>query len=476
MTTDLCYLSANDALEMFRTRKLSPVELLQAQIDQIQRMNPIVNPIVMDYFDEAMDQAKMAEQAYVTGTNRPLEGLTLAVKDEHNIQGKRMTNGSLLLADNISTYTDPICERMMAAGAIVHARTATPEFSSNYCTWSTLYGVTRTPWNPEYSAGGSSGGSGVALAAGMTSLATGSDIGGSVRAPASQNAVVGYKPPHGRVPKYPPSNLVHYYTDGPLARTVGDTILMENVIAGPHRCDINSLKPKYELPTDYASAKGMKIALCVTMGGKPVDPDVRDNTLATAELLRSLGATVDEVDIGWNESTDANRAYNTYLFFLALGMLDVGIRAHPDFEKTTSYVKWLITQGRALTREDFISCLPIEGFLYQCVQKIFDSYDVLICPTMSLASVAADFDFSQDTLIVDGREDPTVPGPGMTGYFNVLSSLPAISVPSGFDRNGVPTGLQIVGPAFEEEPVFRLALALERAKSAPFSQGNRPKI
>ncbi len=477
MSADLCYLSATEALARFAQGTLSPVDILQAQIAQHQRVNPSVNAIVMDYFDEALVQARHAEQAYRNGTNRPLEGITVAVKDEHNIAGKRTTQGSLLLVDNVPTYTDPICERLIAAGAIIHARTATPEFSSNYCTWSKLYGVTRTPWNLDYSAGGSSGGSGAALAAGMTTLATGSDIGGSIRAPAAQNAIVGYKPPHGRVPKAAPSNLIHYYTDGPMARTVDDVVLMENIIAGPHRGDINSLKPKVVLPTTYPDVNGMRIALCVTMGGKPVDQDVRRNTIAMAECFRSLGAIVNEVEIGWDESADANRAYNTYLFYLAIGMMEAGIGKHPDFDaQATSYVKWLVERGRELTKDDFISTLPVESFLYDCIQTIFDTHDLLICPTMSLASVKADFDFSRDTLIVDGREDPTVPGPGMTGYFNVLSSLPVISVPSGFDRNGVPTGLQIVGPAFEEAPVFRAARALEQARPQPFSSGHRPPL
>lgn len=195
MSADLCYLSATRALEMFRTKALSPVELLDAQIKRTEAVNPAVNAVVMNYFDEAKEQARKAEQAYMNGGARILEGLTLAVKDEHNIAGKITTNGSLLLQSNVATYTDPICERTIEAGAIVHARTSTPEFSAHYATWSKLWGATRNPWNLKYHVGGSSGGSGAALASGMTTLATGSDIAGSIRMPAAQNGIVGFKPP-----------------------------------------------------------------------------------------------------------------------------------------------------------------------------------------------------------------------------------------------------------------------------------------
>jgi Asp-tRNA(Asn)/Glu-tRNA(Gln) amidotransferase A subunit family amidase len=459
--TDICYLPATEALKLFREKKLSPVELLKAQIERTESLNGQVNAIVMDYFDDALIEARRAERAYMSGSARPLEGLSVAVKDEHNIKGKRMTNGSLLLKDNVSTYTDPLCERILEAGGIVHARTATPEFSANYSTWSKLWGITRNPWNLACSAGGSSGGSGVALATGMTTLATGSDIGGSIRAPASQNAVVGYKPPHGRVPKYPPWNLVHYNTDGPLARTVGDLILFENVIAGPHRCDMTSLKPKYFLPAAYAPVKGMRIACCLTMGGKPIDADVRDNTLAMAARFRDLGANVDEVDIGWDD-VKAGDAAKSYMLFHLAGVMTLNYGAHPDFEAlSTPYVRYLIAKSKQTTPETYFAYLSYETFMYDCLRRVFDTYEILMCPTMSTASFKADFDYSKDKFIINGGEQATIPGPEMTGYFNTLSRCPTLAVPSGFDRNNVPTGIQIVGPTYEEEPVFRAAMVLE---------------
>ncbi|HJT38900.1 MAG TPA: amidase [Sphingobium sp.] len=474
MSADLCYLSATRALEMFRTKALSPVELLDAQIKRTEAVNPAVNAVVMNYFDEAKEQARKAEQAYMNGGARILEGLTLAVKDEHNIAGKITTNGSLLLQSNVATYTDPICERTIEAGAIVHARTSTPEFSAHYATWSKLWGATRNPWNLKYHVGGSSGGSGAALASGMTTLATGSDIAGSIRMPAAQNGIVGFKPPHGRVPKFPPWNLVHYYSDGPMARTVQDTILLENVIAGPHRCDMNSLKPKLELPTSFDSIKGMRIAYSVDMGGKAIDATVRANTLEVIALLRNLGAQVNEVDIGWKE-VDANEAGLTYIGYMFAGMLDLRFGEDPQFDElATSYVKHLVSIGKKITQKDFLRSLSYEAFMYDCVRRIFENHDLLICPTMSMASLHAEICYSNEQPLIDGRRETSPVGPGLTVYFNTLSRCPVLSVPSGFDENNVPTGIQIIGPTYEDASVFRLGLALEQAMPRLFDEAIRP--
>ena len=159
--------------------------------------------------------------------------------------------------------------------------------------------MTRNPWNPKFSPGGSSGGSGAALAAGSTTLATGSDIGGSIRIPSSFCGVTGFKPPYGRVPEVPPFNLDHYCHEGPLARTVADCALLENVIAGPHPSDIVSLRPKLEIPEVLGSAAGLKIALSPDLGCYPVDANVAANTLAAADRLRDAGAQVDEVTLPW---------------------------------------------------------------------------------------------------------------------------------------------------------------------------------
>ncbi len=233
--TDICYVSATEALSLFRKRKLSPVELMTALIDRAGKVNPAVNCFADRYFEEALDKAKDAEARYMSrsATPLPLEGVPLAVKDAQRVAGKRTTHGSLIFKDSIDTQSDPMIERLEQAGAIIFARTTTPEFCLSGVTNSRIWGITRNPWNTEWGPGGSSGGSGAALAAGLTTLATGTDIGGSIRIPASACGIVGFKPPHGRNPDGPPANFDRFNHCGPMTRTVADAALMQNITSGP---------------------------------------------------------------------------------------------------------------------------------------------------------------------------------------------------------------------------------------------------
>ena len=239
--TDLAYLSAAELIERFTDRSLSPVEYLQAVIDRIERLEPGINAVVDRRYDEALSEARQSADRYVHGTARPLDGLPVAVKEEHPMKGRSWTQGSLALAGEVAPLDHPIVERIQAAGGIVHIRTATPEFCCTPYCHSRAWGVTRNPWNTQYSPGGSSGGTGAALAAGYAPIGTGSDIGGSIRIPASLSGVAGFKPPWQRVPALPPYNLDQFCHDGPMARTVADCALLEDVIAGRHWRDIASL-------------------------------------------------------------------------------------------------------------------------------------------------------------------------------------------------------------------------------------------
>ncbi len=243
MTDELHYISATEALGRFQRRELSPVELLEAVIARAEQVEPTVNALCHTFYDEAMEQARAAEAAYASGGEvRPLEGLPVAIKEEEAIAGQPWTQGSLIYKDPIADYTSEFGRRHLAAGAIVHARTTAPEFSCAGFTHSRMWGVTRNPYNPELAVGGSSGGSGASLASGTSTLASGSDIGGSIRMPAAACGVVGFKPPYGRVPVDPPFNLDTYCHCGPLARTVADCALYENVLAGVDPVDITTLR------------------------------------------------------------------------------------------------------------------------------------------------------------------------------------------------------------------------------------------
>ena len=254
-------LTAVDALARMRAKELSPVELLASVQTRAESVEPTVNAFTEQRDDAALLAANDSAERYARGEDvRPLEGLPVALKEEVPVEGWRMRYGSLAV-DEIATETAPIAERIFAAGAVVHARTATPEFSCTGYTHSKLWGVTRNPWNPDVAVGGSSGGSGASLASGTSMLASGSDIGGSIRIPASINGVVGFKAPHGRVPTGAPYNLDRYCHDGVLARTIADCALFENVVAGPHPADIASLRPKLEIPDRLEGVDGLRIAL-----------------------------------------------------------------------------------------------------------------------------------------------------------------------------------------------------------------------
>jgi Asp-tRNA(Asn)/Glu-tRNA(Gln) amidotransferase A subunit family amidase len=255
---DLCYLTATQARARFRARKLSPVELLDALIARAERVEPKINAFSDRYFEEARQAAKKAESRYMgkRGGPRPLEGIPLALKDVARLAGKRTTQGSLVLKNNVEKVSDPMVERLLDAGAIIHARTTVPEFCLSGVCRTRLFGTTRNPHNLDYGPGGSSGGSGAALAAGTTTLATGTDIGGSIRIPAAVCGVYGYKPPHGRNPEAFPANLDPFNHCGPLARSVADAALFQNVVAGAHPRDLDSLPSPPQVRATARASRG----------------------------------------------------------------------------------------------------------------------------------------------------------------------------------------------------------------------------
>lgn len=471
---DLCYMPAAQALRLFKAKKLSPVELMDATIRRAESTAKKTNCLTYTYFDEAMTLAKKAEAKYAGGARTgALEGLPIAIKDESYIKGKPTSNGSLILKDYIGEHTSPQNERIIDAGGIVHARTATPEFSCAGYTWSRLWGTTRNPWNPKFTPGGSSGGSAASLASGTSAIATGSDIGGSIRIPASTCGLVGYKPPYGRNPDDTPFNLDFYCQTGPLARNVEDAIILQNVMSGPSPLDISTLRPKLTLPTTYRSIKDWKIAFSMDLGFFEVDREVQKNTLAVLDVFRLLGATVEEVDLGWTQEVlDSGIAYLKHLFGASLSRL---LKKHSS--DMTSYALQFARDGQKSRAVDFLNTLNVANKMYSTLGPILEKYDILICPTTALPAVPAHFDQSKDTVKVNGKIVDPMLGWVMTTPFNMMSRCPVISMPSGFAKNGVPTGIQIVGRTYCDADVFRAAMAYEAANGQGFrSIESRPSL
>ncbi len=469
---DLCYLTAPEALAQFRAKKLSPVEYMRAVIAQCERVNPRLNAFTYTFFERALRQAREAERRYVKKVGvRPLEGIPVVIKDLHPVKGEITTCGSRVLEGVRSTYTAPAVQRLFDAGAIMHARSTTPEYAHAGYTYSALWGVTRNPWNPDYAPGGSSGGAGAALAAGMTTLADGTDGGGSIRIPASACGVVGYKPPFGRNPlDILPTNFELLLHIGPMARSVEDARLMQNVMCGPHVADITTLKPKLEIPPAREAIRGRKIAYSSDLGYVRVDPEVRRNTEDCVKAFKELGCRVNEVEVRWNWGV--LDAWQTHWEVLSAALLG-DIVGRCRYEEMNRFLVQTVRTGLGHSAAKFKKTEYVRTEMWRTLGPILEEHDVLICPTLAVPSVKAEHDPQDPDFKIDGRHvDPYV-GWYFTYQFNILSQLPVISVPSGFASSGVPTGLQIVGRTYDDIGVFRAAAAFERAR--PWRQ-NRPSL
>ena len=470
---DLCYLSAQEVLRRFGERTLSPVDYLEALIARADVVNPKINAWAETYYDEAREGAKRAEAAYAAGTNRPLEGLPVAVKDIQRMKGKRRTQGSLVFKDHFDDHSDPMIERMEEAGAIFHARTTTPEFCLSAVCNSRVWGITRNPFNLEFGPGGSSGGSAAALAAGMTPVATGTDIGGSIRIPASSCGLIGYKPPHGRNPDGPPANFDRYNHCGVLTRSVADTALMQNVISGPHPRDHDSLREKLTLPLQAAS-RPLRVGWSMDLGYATISEDVRRNTLTALEAFRASGCTVEEVQIGWGSEVDeASMRWYTAMHFGRQPLWSA--KEHRDL--LTPYAAAAADAAAALNPDDVALSWEVQHDMYQVIGALFESYDILICPTLSIGAVPAEHDPLSKEFRIDGKLVDGEYGWVLTHQFNMLSNCPVMTVPSGRDSSGVPTGIQIIGPTFDDPAVFQAAYQYEAEVPEMFiPAGGRPAL
>ena len=457
---DLCYMTATEALAKFKAKTLSPVELIKALIARSQAVNPRLNALTYTFYDRALDQAKKAGARYMKGRPRPLEGIPVAIKDFHAVKGEITTLGSKALKDFRPNNTAPTIERLLAAGCIMHCRTTTPEFAHAGTTHSLLWGITRNPWNLDYGPGGSSGGAGAALAAGMTTIADGTDGGGSIRIPCSANGIFGYKPPFGRNPldrEHPLETLAHY---GPLARSVADAALMQNVMSGQHPADICTVREKVVIPQTLEGIKGWKVALSMDLGYFEVDSEVQKNTREAAKVFKSLGCKVEEVNLGWNYGTlDAWTTHWEGLF----AALCADLLPRWQYEMDPFVVK-LLERGMDLSAVRFYRCNQVRAEMYTKLAPILDQYNILICPTLAVPAVKADHRNDDPDFTINGKKVSAHIQWAMTYPFNLVSQCTVASIPSGFASSGVPTGLQIVARTFDDLSVFRAAAAFEAAK------------
>jgi len=384
---DLCYTPAIELLRRYHAGEISPVEVVENSLARIAEVNPALNCFCFTYPEDALAAAKTAEQRLASGKARPLEGIPLAIKDFTPTRGKVTTRGSRLLENWVPERSAVIVERLEAAGAIMVGKTTTPEFATSGFTDSPLWGITRNPWNPARTTGGSSGGSGAAVASGCVPIAEGTDMGGSVRIPAALCGIVGLKPSLGRIPMdiidtvY--DNISHF---GPLARCVSDAALFLDVVQGEHPSDIQSL-PRCELSLPPAgNISGMKFALDVTLGFCAVDAGVEENLRTTAEALRDAGAVVEEIELGWDRNI-VDLWEDTWSIFMAAAyqrLTDVPLAENR--ERMSKGLVDLIEKGLKI---DAVSARAAEferSRYWRKLAVVLEAHHALLCPTMAITA------------------------------------------------------------------------------------------
>jgi amidase len=469
---DLCYTPAVELREMLRGKKLSPVELVKTFLERIEQVNPGINAYCTLVPDYALERAAEAEATLMKGGETGLlTGLPVTIKDVTMTAGIRTTFGSKLYENNVPDVDEVLVERVRQEGGIIMGKTNTPEFAAGASTFNKVFGITRNPWNTEYTVGGSSGGAAAAAAAGIGPLAQGSDLGGSLRIPASFCGVVGLRPAPGRVPSYPRElNWDDLAVDGPIARNVADVALLLDAMSGPDSRSPVSL-PRYESGFLRAAqnprAKGLRVAWTDNLNLIPVDPEVLKVARKAIEVFRGMGCQVAE------DCPDFSGARETALYLRGLRFVAIYQDQYktPEFKELVNpIVTGNIDYGLKLSTEQVAWAHRRRSEIWDNMRKFYERYDFLLLPTTPIPPFKAETRFPTE---IAGKPMENYLDWGMLTYAITMTGHPAISVPCGWTANGLPVGLQIVGPHQGEAELFQVAAAYEQA--APW-QGKRPVV
>ena len=456
---EICFLTATALTRRIRARKLSATEVMEAHLKQFERVNPKVNAIVTFLPEQALQQARAADDALARGKAvGPLHGLPIAHKDLTPTKGIRTTQGSPVFKDFIPLEDGLIVERLKKAGAITVGKTNTPEFGAGSQTYNEVFGETLNPYDTSRTCGGSSGGAAVALACGMIPIADGSDMGGSLRNPASFCNVVGFRPSPGRVPTWPGfAGWFPFTVEGPMARTVKDTALMLSAIAGPDpRSPIAISEPGSLFSQSLErSFKGVRVAWSRDLGGLPVDSRVTEAIDAQRHVFESLGCLIEDCEPDFSDADEIFKIWRAWYFALVLSEL---LETQRDKLKDT--VIWNIEEGVKLSGPQTAEAERKRTELYHRVRIFMENYEFLILPV----SQVPPFDVRQRYVKeINGEKMETYIDWMKSCYYITTTGFPAISVPCGFTRNGLPVGVQIVGRHQDDLGVLQLAYAFEQA-------------
>jgi len=456
---EICFLTAIELARHIRAKELSATEVMEAHLTQIERVNPQVNAIVTFLPEQALEQARAADEALSHGEDvGPLHGLPVAHKDLTPTKGIRTTFGSQALQDFVPEEDALIVERLKKAGAITIGKTNTPEFGAGSQTYNEVFGETLNPYDTARTCGGSSGGAAVALACGMIPIADGSDMGGSLRNPASFCNVVGLRPSPGRVPNWP--GYVGWYTyavEGPMARTVEDAALMLSTIAGPDpRSPIALTEPGslFSQPLKR-NFKGVRIAWSHDLGMLPVDPQVTTVIEGKRHLFDGLGCRIDDCEPDFSGADEIFKAWRAWYFELVLAEL---LETQRDKLKDT--VIWNIEEGMKLSGPQLGAIERRRTELYHRVREFMQTYEFLILPVSQVPPFPVSQRYIEE---INGEKMGTYIDWMKSCYYITTIGFPAISVPCGFTADGLPVGVQIVGRHQDDLGVLQLAYAFEQA-------------
>lgn len=476
MSSELCDLTIVKQAEMIRNRDVSPIEVMQSALQRIEALNPKINAFCTIEPEHALEAAREAERAVMRGEPlSTLHGVPAGIKDMIVTRGLRTTFGSQLYADWIPDEDDVCISRLRSAGAIIVGKTNVPEFGYQAITDNKIFGVTRNPWNLEKTPGGSSGGTGAAVASGMVSLGIGNDGGGSIRLPAAFCGIYGFKPTFGRVPLYPgcrdpnhpgASSWESMECNGPMTRTVADSALIMDVIAGPSLWDRHSLPDEglqYFTALNEFDISELRIAFSLDFGFAVLDPEVRKIILDAIKIFETLDARVEQVDPNIGDLGDV---------FQGLVARDSdlsGLRQMATDNREAMGAQVLSVIDRHWSAEQLTDAHFQRQATTIAMQRLMQNYDLLLTPTLAVEP----FDIGiMAPSTIDGRAVSATAWKPFTCLAN-FTGQPAASIPAGWTSSGLPVGLQIIGRRLDDLTVLRASAAFEHAK--PWAQ-HRPSI
>ena len=458
MTRDIPYLSAIDLIDLYSARELSPVEVMDAIFDQVDRVNPVVNALVTETRELAYQQARAAEAVYRSGSppERHLAGIPITVKDTIATRGIRTTGGSLLAKDAVPAHDAPAPARALATGAVMLGKTNTPEFGWKGETTNRVFGTTRNPWDANRTPGGSAGGAVACVSSGMGPLAIGTDGAGSIRIPAAFTGLFGFKGTFGLVPSAPNNTLETLGHIGVASRTVRDAALLLTCLVGPHPYDrlCQNSPPRDWLQATEGGTTGLRAAWTHDLGYAPVEPEVARVAREAAFAFREAGASVEEVEPRFSDPHDTS-ATHTSLVRTPECIVTIGKRYRGLVDPGRIE---MIEEGFAMSAADMGAAIGDRARWNDSMLSLMEAdFDVLLTPTVGITAFTAGIDHPHS---VAGVLTPRFKWTPFTYPMN-LTGQPSATVPCGVATDGLPVGLQITGRRHDDATVLRAAAAFE---------------